>query len=98
MDLKNYITNEKIKKKFVSQFDLVNYAIRLAGNMVATGREPRVKIDSQNRALQILSEILQGQDVFDDIASPVDAKAVPHVEQEPVTKAPERKKSRSSNL
>ena len=31
---KDPLTNEKIIKKFESQFDLVNYAIRLAENMI----------------------------------------------------------------
>ncbi|MEI8365665.1 MAG: hypothetical protein WCF65_04520 [Parachlamydiaceae bacterium] len=67
MDIKECLTNEKIRKKFVNQFDLVNYAIRLAENMIITGRDPRVKIDSQNRALQVLSEILNNKDKFDDV-------------------------------
>jgi hypothetical protein len=67
MDLKENLTNEKVKKKFSSQFELVNYAIKLATNMIMTGRDCRVKIDSQNRAMQILSEILNDKDHFDEI-------------------------------
>jgi hypothetical protein len=67
MDLRELLTNEKISKRFKSQFDLVNYAIRLAENMISTGRDPRVKLDTQNRAMQILSEIANGKDVFDEI-------------------------------
>ena len=67
MDLKNYLTNEKVRKKFVSQFDLVNYAIKLAANMIQTGRDSRVKVDSQNRSMHILSEILNDKDHFDEI-------------------------------
>lgn len=67
MDLKDYLTNEKVRKKFTSQFDLVNYAIKLATNMIMTGRDSRVKIDSQNRAMQVISEILNGKDQFDEI-------------------------------
>ena len=62
-----YLTNEKIRKKFDSQFDLVNYAIKLAANMIHTGRDSRLKTDSQNRATIILSEIINGKDVFDDV-------------------------------
>lgn len=78
MDLKECLTNEKIRKKFVNQFELVNYAIKLAENMILSGRDPRVKIDSQNRALQVLSEILNNKDKFDDIfvEAVVDAKSV----------------------
>lgn len=67
MEKKIPLTNEKVRKKFKSQFDLVNYAIKLAENMIRTGRDCRVKIDSQNRALQILSEIIQDKDQFDEI-------------------------------
>lgn len=65
---KDPLTNEKIVKKFESQFDLVNYAIRLAENMIQTGRGPRVRIESENnRALQVLGEIAMGKDVFDEV-------------------------------
>ena len=67
MEKKDNFTNEKLSKKFVSQFDLVNYAIRLAENMIKTGRDPRVKTESQNRSLQILAEIAQDKDQFDEI-------------------------------
>lgn len=67
MELRIPLTNEKVCKKFKSQFDLVNYAIRLAENMIRTGRDSRVKIDTQNRALQIISEIVNDKDQFDVI-------------------------------
>ncbi len=62
------LTNEKIKAKFsASQFDLVNYAIKLAEEMILSGRESRVKSDSHNKALQILLEINQGKDKLVDL-------------------------------
>lgn len=68
MDLKDFLTNEKVANKFKkSQFDLVNYAICLAENMIKTGRDSRVRTDSQNRAMQILSEILNDKDQLDEI-------------------------------
>lgn len=67
MDLKDHLTNEKVSKKFKSQFELVNYAIELAANMIHTGRDSRVKIDSQNRAMHVLTEIIQDKDRFDEI-------------------------------
>lgn len=67
MEFKIPLTNEKVRKKFKSQFELVNYAIKLAENMIRTGRDCRVKTESQNRALQIMSEIIQDKDYFDDI-------------------------------
>lgn len=62
-----HLTNETIRKKFTSQFELVNYAIRLAENMIRSGREPRIKIDTQNRAMQVLAEIVGGKDQFEEL-------------------------------
>lgn len=74
MEQKDNLTNEKLKKRFESQFDLVNYAIRLAENMIRSGREPRVKIDNQNRAMVIIGEISNGKDQIDAIAEVVYAE------------------------
>lgn len=61
-------TNEKLSKKFNNNFDLVNYAITLAKNMIASGRSTRaVHSKTDNRATQILDEIDQGKDQFDEI-------------------------------
>ncbi len=60
-------TNEKLSKKFRSNFELVNYAILLAENMIKTGRDARVKSEVQNRAMLILEEINEGRDYFDEI-------------------------------
>lgn len=68
---RDHLTNEEIRKKFKSQFELVNYAIRLAENMIKTGRDARVKTDAQNRSIQVLEEILLGKDQFDEIVEPV---------------------------
>lgn len=64
--LKDVLTNERLKKRFASQFDLVNYAIKLAAQMIQSGRAPRVKTDVQNVALLILQELIAGRDQFDD--------------------------------
>lgn len=66
-DEKIPLTNEKFKDKFKSQFDLVNYAIKLADNMIKTGREGRVRTETNNPALQVLAEIAANKDQFDDI-------------------------------
>ncbi len=73
MEVKGSITNEKLLKKFKSQFELVNYAIKLAENMIKTGRDPRVKTEAQNRALQVVVEIEYDKDSFYEIpkAEPV---------------------------
>lgn len=65
-----YFTNEILSKKFKSNFDLVNHAIKLAENMIQTGRESRVYSDTQNTATLILEEIQEGKDVFDEIKEP----------------------------
>ncbi|MBS4168770.1 hypothetical protein [Parachlamydia sp. AcF125] len=69
---KSSLTNEKISRKFGNQFDLVNYAIKLAENMIKTGRDARVRTESQNRALQVLAEIAENKDRFDEIVNPID--------------------------
>lgn len=61
------LTNEELAKKFKSNFELVSYAIRLADNMIKTGRDARVKSDVQNRAMLVLEEINAGKDQFDQI-------------------------------
>lgn len=76
MDLKEYLTTEKVRQKFVSQFDLVNYSIKLAANMIMTGRDSRVKTDTQSRAIQVLNEILNGKDKFDDVISTEKVKPI----------------------
>ena len=62
-----------MRNKFKSNFDLVNYAISLAENMIKTGRDARVKSDVQNRAMLILEEIREGKDHFDEIESAPDS-------------------------
>lgn len=65
MEKKIHLTNENLAKKFKSNFLLVSYAIKLAENMIHSGRDARVKADTQNRAMLILEEINQGKDQFD---------------------------------
>ena len=67
MEGKKFLTNEKISKKFNSQFELVNYAIKLAENMILSGREGRVRTDSQNHALQVIAEIIYNKDQFEEL-------------------------------
>lgn len=103
MDLKEYLTNEKIAKKFTSQFELVNYAIKLAENMIVTGRDPRVRTNTQNRSLQVLCEILNNKDRLDEIFEDVEeeevsyhAKAFEVADEELPPKASEKKRSRKA--
>lgn len=67
MSQKEKLTIECFNERFDSQFDLVNHAIGLAVNLISTGRAPRVKIKSQNPAAQVLAEIEQGQDSYNNI-------------------------------
>lgn len=72
MESKDHITTEDLRRKFKNQFDLVNYAIKLAENMILTGRAARVEVDAESRALQILEEISAGKDMFDEVPIPVE--------------------------
>lgn len=66
MENRDRLTNEDLSKKFKNQFELVSYAIKLAENMIMTGRQPRARVDIQNSAVQILGEIATGQDSLED--------------------------------
>lgn len=72
MEYKEPLTNEQIKKKFKNQFELVGYSIKLAENMIKSGRSSYVKTETQNPAMQILAEIYCGKDQFVDIPSKQD--------------------------
>lgn len=80
MDLKDYITSETVRKRFRSQFDMVNYAIKLAANMISSGRDCRVKTESHSRAIQVLNEILNNKDQFDEILTTPPEEVVNHAE------------------
>jgi hypothetical protein len=69
MAQKEHLTGESIRRRFPSQFDLVNHAIGLAVNLITTGRAPRVKIKSQNPAAQVLAEIREGKDAYSNLDS-----------------------------
>lgn len=63
-----HITNEYlVSDRFKNQFELVNYAIKLAENIIKTGREPRVAVDVQNYANQVLVEIETGNDIIIEV-------------------------------
>jgi hypothetical protein len=64
------LTNEMLYKRFKSQFDLVNYAFKLAENMVISGRGPRVPTQCQNPAFQVLCEIAANRDILEDLPVP----------------------------
>lgn len=100
MEKKKPLTNESVKSKFKSQFELVNYAIRLAEQMIYSGRGPQVLTDSLNPAVVIIEEIEGGKDKMVDIL-PVSKEIIaePELEnmvsfQETTVKPKEKKKAR----
>lgn len=91
------LTSEDIKKKYISQFVLVAEAIKLAAQMVESGRGARVQVDNSNPAVIVLEEIRQGKNQLEDLvvlsSKPVQAhsdKAPPVVRE----KSAEKKKPR----
>jgi DNA-directed RNA polymerase subunit omega len=85
MYLKDQKTVEMLKKLYPNDFELVNYAIKLAKNMLHTGRDPRVKIPSRNAATIVLEEVAQGVDKFDEIVT----KETVEFEEKPIDHKPE---------
>ena len=67
MLLKDQKTNELLKNRFDNNFELVNYAIALAENMMQTGRDARLKLAIRNPAYVVLEEIAQGKDHLDEV-------------------------------
>lgn len=63
-DLKDYLTNEEILKRFKSQFKVVLYAMDLAKNYVESGRTAMVKTEIANPAHVVLTEILNQKETF----------------------------------
>lgn len=67
-EIKDKLTNESISKKFKNTFDLVNYAIKLAENMILSGREQRIRTEvGMNPASLVLEEISLGKDQLVDL-------------------------------
>lgn len=92
MYAKNRLTNEPLRKKTTSSYELVNYAIRLAKNMIEVEREARVSVDGViNPAYLILEEIIQGKDAFEVPQPKVEAQPLPKEESESEEKKPKRK-------
>lgn len=100
--IKDDLTNEKLRNRFTSQFELVNYAIKLAENMIKTGRAPRIATDVQNLAIQILEEIVAGKDKFEEIlpehleaaARKIELNGREHRDESGSSKSVERKRPR----
>jgi hypothetical protein len=69
MASKDRLTTERLKKKFNSPFDLVNYSIKLAKDMIYTGRGCRVDTTVGNKAYQVLLEIAEDKDYLTEIVN-----------------------------
>jgi hypothetical protein len=62
-DNKNLLTNESLmKNRFYSQFDLVNYAINVARDVIYTGHELSLSNTTKNTAYEVLYAIAKGKD------------------------------------
>jgi DNA-directed RNA polymerase len=61
------LTNQQLLKRFKNQFELVRYAMQLAENAIKSGREMDVDSDSQNVAFQVLAEIYNNKERFEEI-------------------------------
>ncbi len=62
MMLKDKLTNQSLSDKYPNSFELVNYCISLAKNMVEVDRECVVDVDDIiNIPYQILEEVSQGE-------------------------------------
>lgn len=64
---KEPLTTEHLKKDFPSSFELVNYSIKQAKDMIKSDRQCRVTTPIHNRAYQILLEIACHKDFFENI-------------------------------
>lgn len=68
-ETKDHFTSEYLAKRFINPFDLVNHAIKLAENMMLSGRPPRIRVETVglNPTSIILEEIYQEKDYLDDV-------------------------------
>ncbi len=76
MDVKDLLTNEKLTRRFKSLFELVNYSIRVAEEMLKSGRDSHVRTDVQNPMYRVLLEILNDKEpIFpEELAEPENEK------------------------
>lgn len=99
MDKHETLTNEFVRKKFKSQFELVNYAIKLTEQLIKSGRTPRGFSDNLNPAVIIIEEIEDGKDHLDPILPQEPKAQVEEINQkeqavEPNVKPAEKKRAR----
>jgi hypothetical protein len=70
------LTNEALSKRFTSTFELVNYAIKIAGDMIESGHGPRVNIlePELNIANAVLAEINEEKDLLTSVGGCSDVR------------------------
>jgi hypothetical protein len=62
-----HLTNERLRNVFDNQFELVNYAIKLAEYFIKSGKEPFAYQTNQNLATKILRIVESGKGRFRDL-------------------------------
>lgn len=94
---KEHLTNEYLGKKFISQFELVNHAIKVAEHLIHSGRGSAVKTDIENPALISIAEIAEGKDLIVEQVRGVDVEISQSIdevfEEEEIVPAKKTKKS-----
>ena len=89
-DYKDCLTNEILQKRFKSQFDLVRYAIKLAVRKVELNKDATYP-DLENIATEVLDEIAEGSDSYDEELCDAEEVEEEIVEEELVKVKPKRK-------
>lgn len=67
MNKHEHLTNERLRNLFDNQFELVNYAIKLAEYFIKSGKEPFAYQTNQNLATKILRIVESGKGRFRDL-------------------------------
>jgi hypothetical protein len=86
MDLRRQLTTEILGKRFNNSFQLVTHAIDLAKRMLDNGHPIEGTEEVKNQAYQILTKILQGDEVITPYVPPEeDLNVLPEQEIAPGT-------------
>lgn len=56
-------TNEKLSKRFKSNFELVNYAIHLAEDRIRAGRDAH-EISNENLVISVVKDLVTGKEIL----------------------------------
>jgi DNA-directed RNA polymerase subunit omega len=99
MVFKEYLTNEFIAKKFNSQFDLVNFAVRLAEHKIKSGTHSEFS-EELNPALEIIDELalIDPNDAIYADSSELKIHAKEEVEEEEDAEEKPKKKRKNQTV